>query len=746
MDPLIENLKSTTFLGKRFTRKQLADIQITVGRFPKLSRAELGRTICEHLCWRTPGGRDRLKSALGLLEELERLGILSLPPKRHRGRGRQKPVELTSRTAPRSLIDGPLAGLAPLQLEPVTKPEAVAEWNEWVQRYHPLGYRQPLGTHLRYFLLDGEKRQLGCLLFDFAARNVRCRDEWIGWPVGQHHRHLNLVVRNARFVLFPWVQVKCLASQALGLALRQLPQDWQRRHGCRPVLAETYVDPRQHQGTCYRAANWQCVGQTQARGAMGGVPAKTPKDVYVYPLHADWRRILQQGPPKAAKPRRSPPRAGPRFVQLWQELIGTLVRVAGAHDREWIKRRRTLNTLLVMLFVFRLVFAPDRRGYATVLAELWDHCRQLEVTLPQPQPVSAAAICQARAKVDEEIFRSAHRAVLERLPGDGPGALWHGHRAFAVDGSKLNLPRPLVRAGYRTPGDKAHYPQGLLSCLYQLRARLPVDFDLHAHGDERRAALAHLAALAPGDVIVYDRGYYSFQLLHAHCERRLHAVFRLQRNANALFREFMLGDRSDALVTVLPSDRARQQCPQAALRPCRVRLVKYAIGDRSYTLATTLLDRKRYRGPELTALYHGRWSIEELYKISKQMLTVEHFHGRSERLVKQELYAHFTLIALTRLFASQCEKGFRDAPDGHGRPAWQANFQNSLRTVARHLEGLFLQHATALQASVQRILEGVARCRQRRRPGRSYPRRSRKPASKWRNPKATDPADPADPA
>ena len=486
MDPLIENLKSTTFLGKRFTRKQLADIQITVGRFPKLSRAELGRTICEHLRWRTPGGRDRLKSALGLLEELERLGILSLPPKRHRGRGRQKPVELTSRTAPRSLIDGPLAGLAPLQLEPVTKPEAVAEWNEWVQRYHPLGYRQPLGTHLRYFLLDGEKRQLGCLLFDFAARNVRCRDKWIGWPVGRHHRHLNLVVRNARFVLFPWVQVKCLASQALGLALRQLPQDWQRRHGCRPVLAETYVDPRQHQGTCYRAANWQCVGQTQARGAMGGVPAKTPKDVYVYPLHADWRRILQQGPPKAAKPRRSPPRAGPRFVQLWQELIGTLVRVAGAHDREWIKRRRTLNTLLVMLFVFRLVFAPDRRGYATVLAELWDHCRQLEVALPQPQPVSAAAICQARAKVDEEVFRSAHRAVLERLPGDGPGALWHGHRAFAVDGSKLNLPRPLVRAGYRTPGDKAHYPQGLLSCLYQLRARLPVDFDLHAHGDERR--------------------------------------------------------------------------------------------------------------------------------------------------------------------------------------------------------------------------------------------------------------------
>ena len=104
--------------------------------------------------------------------------------------------------------------------------------------------------------------------------------------------------------ILPWVQVKCLASQALGLALRQLPQDWQRRHGYQPVLAETYVDPRQHQGTCYRAANWQCIGQTQARGAMGGVPAKTPKDVYVYPLHAGWRRILQQGPPNPSSTKR----------------------------------------------------------------------------------------------------------------------------------------------------------------------------------------------------------------------------------------------------------------------------------------------------------------------------------------------------------------------------------------------------------------------------------------------------------
>ena len=74
------------------------------------------------------------------------------------------------------------------------------------------------------------------------------------------------------------------------------------------------------------------------------------------------------------------------------------------------------------------------------------------------------------------------------------------------DGSSLNLPRGLVHEGWRTPVDGAHYPQGLVSCLYRLQARLPVDFDLHAHGNERATALAHLNVLSANDVVVYDRG------------------------------------------------------------------------------------------------------------------------------------------------------------------------------------------------------------------------------------------------
>ncbi len=79
MDSRIENLKSTTFCGTRLTRRQIAGLQKTVEMFPALSRHELAATLCTHLGWFTPKGRDRLGSCLRMLEQLEAGGIVSLP-------------------------------------------------------------------------------------------------------------------------------------------------------------------------------------------------------------------------------------------------------------------------------------------------------------------------------------------------------------------------------------------------------------------------------------------------------------------------------------------------------------------------------------------------------------------------------------------------------------------------------------------------------------------------------------------
>ena len=461
----------------------------------------------------------------------------------------------------------------------------------------------------------------------------------------------------------------------------------------------------------------------------------------MYPLAKHCREILLHGPraPKP-KPRRPPASqtAAPdaAFVRLWQDLIGALHAVAAAHDQLWQVRRRVLNTLLVMLFVFRLVFAPRRQGYTATLAELWDHCRALDVPLPQPTPVCDAAMVRARRKVHPEVFQQFHAAILRRA--DRP--LWYGHRVFAVDGCKLNLPRPLHAAGYALPNPQAHYPQGLLSCLYRLHSKLPVDFDLHAHGDERAAAHAHLAALAADDLVVYDRGYYSFALLCAHRQRGRQAVFRIRRKAGRALNCCIASDQTDTVAEILPGPAAlrdlRRKHPSTPWQPVPLRLLKYTHGGTEYVLGTTLLDRQRYSVAASVAaladLYHARWGIEELYKISKQFLEVDQFHGRTESLLKQELFAHFNLIAITRSFTNHdavlCQAA---AAPTDARPLPQANFKHSLAAVSRHLEALLLRHTEFVRETVTRIAECVGIGRRRPRPNRSYPRRSKQPAPKW---------------
>ena len=276
-----------------------------------------------------------------VLKNLEQLGVVQLPEIiTYQQRGAQKQIVWTQHSAPQADIDCDLAQLMPIELQVVTETEAVREWNELVDRHHYLDYRRPIGQHLRYFIVDCQGRRLGCMMFMYATLSLRCRDEWVGWQDKKHKKHLDLVVNNNRFLILPWVRVKNLASKALSMACRQLADNWQRQYGYQPVLIETFVDPQRFDGSCYRAANWFCVGQTKGRVAADSNAAKGPKDVYLYPLVDDARTILINGvrpePRKATRRNQSKPLdATDPFVHLWQSIIGIVIEVAEDFDSQW---------------------------------------------------------------------------------------------------------------------------------------------------------------------------------------------------------------------------------------------------------------------------------------------------------------------------------------------------------------------------------------------------------------------------
>ena len=281
--------------GREISRQELDEIQETVGVFPRLSRTELAATICEHLGWMTASGGYKIDACMKLLEKLESKGFVELPEKQQRTKRQQsgKNVALTSKTEAQADIVCNLGELGLVNVEVVKSKESTGLWNEYVSRYHYLGYKKPFGYVLRYFIVS-EQGFLGCLMFAGAAKALAVRDRWIGWTQIQRLRNLAWVINNSRFLIFPWVQVKNLASHILGRVARRVREDWQERWGYSPVLAETFVDPQYYEGICYKAANWQYLGMTTGEGLVrkGRTYTTTSKKIFVKPLVKDWRSLL----------------------------------------------------------------------------------------------------------------------------------------------------------------------------------------------------------------------------------------------------------------------------------------------------------------------------------------------------------------------------------------------------------------------------------------------------------------------
>ncbi len=285
------------FCGEAVSSDQLGDITDIVSTFPNLTRTELANTICELLSWKRPTGKLKTIECLQFLERLDARGVIKLPACRIQQANRPKPnIVKTQKTACRPILSARLNELAPLLLHRVASPSQRQIWYEYVDRYHYLGYRIPFGAHIRYFIeSEPGHHKLGCLQFSSPAWRMAPRDQWIGWDNDQRQKNLQRIVNNSRFLIFPWVQVKNLASSILALAARTVPDDWLASYGCRPVLMETLVDQKRFTGTCYKAANWVHVGQTTGRGRMDRENKRhgaAVKEIFLYPLSKRFRQEL----------------------------------------------------------------------------------------------------------------------------------------------------------------------------------------------------------------------------------------------------------------------------------------------------------------------------------------------------------------------------------------------------------------------------------------------------------------------
>lgn len=283
------------YRGRTYNEREFGEVRDLIAQNPDASRWFLSRELCRKWNWVQANGALRDMLCRGLLLVLHRGGFIVLPPRKRPPtlhlRRRQAPPAILIDTSP---MVGNIESIRPVTMAMVRRTPEERVYKSLIHQYHYLGYTTPVGEHLEY-LAFSEGRPLACIGWSSAPRHIGSRDTYLGWSRDERIANLHKIVINTRFLILPWVRVPHLASHLLGLMAKRLASDWETVYHHKIVWLETFVDPeRGFTGTCYKAANWKCLGLTTGRGKNDHTrkPNRSLKYVFGYPLVRDFKKTL----------------------------------------------------------------------------------------------------------------------------------------------------------------------------------------------------------------------------------------------------------------------------------------------------------------------------------------------------------------------------------------------------------------------------------------------------------------------
>jgi hypothetical protein len=418
-------------------------------------------------------------------------------------------------------------------------------------------------------------------------------------------------------------------------------------------------------------------------------------------------------------------------------------------------RKRKLPFTRLLVFVLHLV-CGDTKGVDIKSGLLFKMARRSEIW-PDAKPASRGAVTKARKKMHWRVFESVFNGVVDlawqHWPKDDK-YLWHGMSVFAIDGSKFTLPASDEIREHFDPGSglqnsgKGHYPQALVSTAFDVFRRIPVARTVvPSNGSERAEAMAMLAHM-PRGIVLFDRGYPSYEFLLYMTENYTgHFLFRCPASSTfPAVESFLASKAEDGIIEIAPSETYRSKLSAAARRDLTsltVRIVRVTLPNGEIAVyLTDLLDSATFSREQIADLYRRRWEVENHYRDEKVHLDIETFHTLSVNGVRQELFAVVIMAVIARtLMALSMELAFEE----EAASSMPASSTESRRTVPepqfKHAIFCLAQDAAMLVADdPQRALDlfaelleqiGQVKYYRPRNPRPAQPRVSRQNISKW---------------
>lgn len=346
--------------------------------------------------------------------------------------------------------------------------------------------------------------------------------------------------------------------------------------------------------------------------------------------------------------------------------------------------------------------------------------------------VSEEAYVKARRLMPPGYWLSLILLLHERFEAEHrDSCCWKGFRLLALDGTCIDLKNwSALRQHYGTShkGRGRQKTQARMVMLQLPLVRLPYAYELAPLAlGETTLALRLLGHLRRNDLVLIDRGFFSYGLLARIQQRGAYFGIRLKKGVS-LKRLRSLGDK-DQLVSWKPK-RVRQKAkdlPEAL----QLRLIRYQIrGFRASAILTNATDPGRISRedwvrvvtqsavgrPLQPGLYHRRWEIETTFHELKVTQGLEgKLRSRTPASLEYEIVAHVVLYLLVRWLMVEAAKK-------HGHDPLRLSFVHAQRELMNMKQSLLTASPSWARVLLQRLLKEIASHLVPHRPGRHYPR------------------------
>lgn len=238
--------------------------------------------------------------------------------------------------------------------------------------------------------------------------------------------------------------------------------------------------------------------------------------------------------------------------------------------------------------------------------------------------VTKSAFIQKRNDIPNEYFLNINNSFINYIYENIKKP-----RIIAVDGSFLNLYKSFDKYGYEYASDNKSYCKAIISCLYDIENKIPINYYLFKKRDERDAFKEQIKYLRKGDTVIFDRGYFSYDIIDILNKKSINYIFRLKYNK----KEVQLMKNNNLNEYIFKNKNIDSK------------VVNYRVkdSDEDYYLFTNLIYKSI---DDLKELYWKRWQVELHFKESKYNLSLNNINLKTENSLKQEIYIHNLLFIL----------------------------------------------------------------------------------------------------